>query len=287
MTVRDQWAEWLLKRRFAGEDRRPILEFLGGIRETVLDNAGSVDGETVLDVGCGDGLIGFGALDRGAAHVVFTDISQELLNTCQATASDLGVADRCSFVPASADELTGIDDESVDLVTTRSVLVYVTDKQRAFGEFYRVLRDGARLSIFEPISRYGLPWPPSWLWGYDLPGLEPLVARVRAVFERIQPLDSDPMLDFDERDLVDIADQAGFATVRLQLGVEIKPLEPRAWDAWLRTVPNPKLPSLDEAIDQALQPTERDELLTRLRPLVEQGQGRIRTAAAYLQATKA
>lgn len=287
MTVRDQWAEWLLDRRFAGEDRRPTLEYLGGIRDKVLDNAGLAAGEKLLDVGCGDGLIGFGALDRGAGHVVFTDISRDLLDTCRSAAYDLGVADRCRFAVAAADDLTGVEDTSVDVVTTRSVLIYVKDKQRAFREFYRVLRPGGRVSLFEPINRFRLPLPPGWLGRYHLPGLEPLVARVRAVFERIQPPASDPMLDFDERDLVELADRTGFATVRLQLGVEIKPPTPCSWDSYLRTVPNPKLPSVGEAIEQNLQPAERAELHARLRPLVEQGQGRSRNATAYLQATKA
>ena len=33
--------------------------------------------------------------------------------------------------------------------------------------------------------------------------------KVRSVFERIQPMDSDPMLNFDERDLFDLAIAGG------------------------------------------------------------------------------
>lgn len=287
MSIRDQWAEWLLHRRFAGEDRRSTLDYLGAIRDTVLDNAALLSGETLLDVGCGDGLIGFGALDRGVGQVAFTDISGDLLDTCRDAASGLEVADRCRFDLAAADDLACIEDRSVDVVTTRSVLIYVTNKQQAFDEFHRVLRHGGRVSLFEPINSFRLPLPPGCLGAYHLPGLESLVASVRAEYERIQPPDSDPMLDFDERDLVDFAERAGFASVRLQLGIEVKPLGPRSWDSYLRSVPNPKLPSIGAVIDQALNPTERAELHARLRPLVEQGSGRSRNATAYLQATKA
>jgi arsenite methyltransferase len=135
---RDRWAQWLLERRFPDGDRRAPLQRLGRIRDKVLDNANVCGGEALLDVGCGDGLIGFGGLDRGASHVVFSDVSQDLLDICESAASDLGLLDRCRFTLASADDLGAISGESVDVVTTRSVLIYVKDKERAFQEFYRV-----------------------------------------------------------------------------------------------------------------------------------------------------
>lgn len=286
MAVRDRWAEWLLERRFAGTARRSTLRHLGGIRDKVLDNADISGGETLLDVGCGDGLIGFGGLDRGAAQVVFSDVSQDLLDTCESAATDLGLLDRCRFTLASADDLGAISDQSVDVVTTRSVLIYVKDKERAFQEFYRVLRPHGRASLFEPINRFGKPTSPGSLRGYDLPGLEAIVARIHSVFDQDQPTDSNPMLDFDERDLVDLAEHTGFTDIRLQLRIEVKDQKPRSWDSYLRIVPNPNVPSIGEAIERALEPAERDEFTARLRPLVEQGQGRTRSAVAYLSATK-
>lgn len=286
MTLNDQSAEWLLNRRFADEDRRPTLDYLGKVRNAVLENARITQNETVLDVGCGDGLIGFGALNNGAGQVVFADISQDLLDTCEAAADDLAVGSRCRFVLAPANDLAVVDDESVDVVTTRSVLIYVSEKEQALSEFYRVLRTGGRISLFEPINSVGQPSPPSWLWGYDLSGLETLVARVRAVSERLQPLDSDPMLNFDERDLVDFAERVGFTTISLQFRIEVQPRDPRSWESFMRILPNPKVPSFGEIIDQVLQPAEREQLVARLRPLVEQGLGRLKSATAYLQATK-
>jgi len=60
-----------------------MLEKLGRVRDKILDRAGVAAGERLLDVGCGEGLIGFGALERGAAHVVFSDISDDLLGFCR------------------------------------------------------------------------------------------------------------------------------------------------------------------------------------------------------------
>ncbi|WP_348240817.1 methyltransferase domain-containing protein, partial [Salmonella enterica] len=52
-----------------------------------------------------------------------------------------------------AETLEGIADSSVDVVTTRSVLIYVDDKAAAFAAFHRVLKPGGRVSLFEPINR--------------------------------------------------------------------------------------------------------------------------------------
>ena len=86
------------------------------------------------------------------------------------------------------------------VVMTRSVLIYVADKARAFAEFRRILRPGGRLSIWEPINVHGFPEPAGRLAGYDVGPLAAHAARVRDVFDRRQPRATSPMLDFDERD---------------------------------------------------------------------------------------
>src|SRR5216110_2745948 len=121
-----------------------MREELVPVRDKVLERAGLAKGETLLDVGCGEGMIGFGALERGAGHVVFSDISQDLLDFCRELASELGASERCSFVKGPAQDLDGLDDGSVDVVTTRSVLIYVPEKEQAFREFFRVLRPSGR-----------------------------------------------------------------------------------------------------------------------------------------------
>jgi arsenite methyltransferase len=262
-----------------------MLEETRDFREKVLDRAGLVEGETLLDVGCGEGLIGFGALERGAGHVVFSDISDDLLDFCREAAEAAGVADLCSFVNAGAADLAGVGDASVDVVTTRSVLIYVPDKARAFGEFARVLRSGGRASLFEPINRFGMDEKRQGFWGYPGNGLADLAARVESIYEEIQPPD-DPMLDFDERDLIRIAEEAGFFPVELELQAYVRSSEPRPWEAFLKSSGNPKIPTIEEAMDRALTPEERERFSEHLQPLVEGGKGVWRMAHAYLRAVK-
>jgi len=288
----DMWHEWLLKRRFGGNVRqmKATMRYLCPVRNKVLRHARLKEGETLLDVGCGDGLIGFGALEKTAStRVVFSDISEDLLDHTRSIAENTGVLDRCEFTRAAAEDLSVIASGSVDVVTTRSVLIYVSLKQQAFCEFYRVLRPGGRVSLFEPINRPGYPTRPDSFFGaYDVTAVAAIAQKVKAVYEQIQPPESDPMLDFDERDLLRFAHQAGFGKVHLELQVKLGPREKTIdWETMLRVAANPKVPTLEEAMEQALSPAEREVFVAHLRPLVEAGEGTIRSAVAYLWAVKA
>jgi arsenite methyltransferase len=262
-----------------------MREELVPLRDKVLDRSGLTEGEALLDVGCGEGMIGFGALERGAEHVVFSDISDDLLDFCREAAEELGVSDRTSFVKAGAADLSAIEDGSVDVVTTRSVLIYVPEKAQSFAEFFRVLRPGGRFSCFEPINRFGCEERREGFWGYPGNGLSDLAQRVEQVYAEIQPPD-DPMLDFDERDLMRLAEEAGFFPIELELQAEIRAMQPKAWDAFLNSSGNPKIPTIAEAMDRALTPEERERFSTHLRTLVEEGNGVWRMAHAFLKAVK-
>ena len=287
--LQDMWSEWLLKRRFGGDPERMkrMMGFLYPIRDKVLSHVDLGETETLLDVGCGDGLIGFGALEKfTGCRVIFSDISEDLLNHAENLARDMGVRDRCEFLRASADDLSMLEVGSVDAVTTRSVLIYVSEKQKAFNEFYRVLRPGGKLSIFEPINRFAFPELPNRFGGYDVTPVVEIAQKLNALYEQLQPFDTDPMTDFDERDLLSQAENASFAEVYLELQAEIKPHELADWSGVLNTAGNPKIPTLAEAMQQVLTPEEAEKFTDHMRPLVEGRQGTRRMARAYLWAMK-
>jgi len=68
----------------------------------------------------------------------------------------------------------------------------VKDKATALREFHRVLKPRAQC-----------------FW-YDVEPVAALWARIRSLLDAMQDLESDPMLDFDEQDLVAHAELAGF-----------------------------------------------------------------------------
>lgn len=285
----DIWSQWLLNRRFGGDPQRvqAMLERLYPIRDKVLSHVDLREGGILLDVGCGDGLISFGALEKfPGSRVIFSDVSQDLLDHVRARALERRLEPRCQFLQAAADDLSALGDGSVDAVTTRSVLIYVQDKARAFSEFHRVLKPGGRLSIFEPINRFAFPEPADRFAGYDMTPVLEIAQKLKDVYDRIQPPETDPMTDFDERDLIQYAEQAGFREVHLELKVKVTPSESGNWEAILKTAANPRIPTLEEAMAEALSPAEAEVFIGHLRPLVEARQGINRTAVAYQWAVK-
>jgi ppGpp synthetase/RelA/SpoT-type nucleotidyltranferase len=97
--------------------------------------------------------------------------------------------------------------------------------------------------------------------------------------------------EFDERDLITYVEEAGFREVHLDLEANIKPLSDAqgwkmTWESFLRTAANPKIPTLEEAMAQALTDDEAAGFAAHMRPLVEHQVGTYRFAVAYLSAKK-
>ena len=214
----------------------------------MLDRALLEGDDVVLDVGAGTGLLVFGALDRIGTDgaVVALDISVDCLDELRATCDD----PRVSYLVGSA-EVVPLPDESVDAVLTRSVLIYVTDKAEAAREFFRVLRSGGRLSIFEPVNRRNTP-----LWElFDFGDLEePVIAD----FRRRWPPDH-PMLDFDADEMERWFAAAGFHDLAVDIHEDAHTMTPASA---LHGVGAPGCPSLVEAWREAFTPEEVDRLVT-------------------------
>jgi hypothetical protein len=122
---------------------------------------------------------------------------------------------------------------------------------------------------------------------YDITPVLELAEKVNAIYLCRQPPATDPMLDFDERDLLAFAEQAGFREIHLELQADIAPRsENVSWETFLRMAGNPRIPTLEEAMSEALTPKETDEFTAHLRLLVETRDGVRRSAVAYLWAVK-
>jgi SAM-dependent methyltransferase len=193
---------------------------------------------------------------------------------------------RCRFVVNSADDLHDIEDASVDVITTRSVLIYVDRKDLAFAEFFRVLRRGGRISLGEPINRFSYPEPRGRFLGYDVSPIVEIAEKLEAFFDREERPKISAMMDFDERDLVTIAERAGFGNIHLDLLADIKSPRAEDWTRFIKSAGNPLSPTLEEAMTASLTTAESDRFAAHLRPLVESGTGAQRRAFAYLSAEK-
>ncbi len=293
MTDCDHWSRWLLERRDGGDERQRTvtLDALAEIRDRVLTGAEPLEGAVLLDVGTGDGLIGLEALAQVGASgtVIFSDVSDALLGHVREAVRERGALDRARFVRADAAELDSVADGTIDVVTTRSVLIYVADKAKALAAMHRVLRPGGRISLFEPINRLSSPEPPDRFWGYDVAAVGPLANRVKAAYGRLEHADAATMMDFDDRDLVGFAEGAGFERIHLECHIDVEPgslTRTISIDALLGSSPNPLAPTVGEAIADALGPAERERFITHLAQAIERGDAVRRSAVAYLTATK-
>ncbi len=95
------------------------------------------------------------------------------------------------------------------------------------------------------------------------------------------------MLDFDDRDLLDMAEQAGFRQIHLDLERQIvEEHTPQTWDSLLATSGNPLAPSIGDLISQALTTDEMQRFEAHIRPPLESGRPIRRSGMAHLWAEK-
>jgi arsenite methyltransferase len=145
--------------------------------------------------------------------------------------------------------------------------------------------------LVEPITP--VPADGGFYLGYDLGPVRPIAAKLSAYYTAVAAAagpagGGDPLLSFDDWDLLDLAEAAGFSQIHLEVRVDVQaPRAPCRWDRFLRMAPNPLLPTFGQVLGQALNHDEAGQLTSYLRPLVESGRGRRRQALAGLAAIKA
>jgi ubiquinone/menaquinone biosynthesis C-methylase UbiE len=104
-------------------------------------------GESILDAGCGTGLLlEQEALAVGASgRAEGVDTSADMLALAQARCEDLG---QVNLQLCSAENL-GFDDAGFDALSCTQVLLYVDQLEQALGEYQRVLKPRGRIAIIE------------------------------------------------------------------------------------------------------------------------------------------
>lgn len=294
----DLWSQWLLHGRYAHDPqfRQAVREMVDGYVGRVLDGAQLAAGQTLLDVGTGEGLVAFRAIERigSALSVWLTDASEPMLRHAEAQAAERGVRGQCRFLRCPADHLEGIPDASVDVVVTRSVLAYVSDKTAALREFHRVLKPGGRISIAEPVYQD-----------------EALAASaIRAVIEsnppdRVSPITvllhrwkaaqypdteekilASPIANYSERDMIRFAQLAGLSELHLELHIDTLPSIVRSWDVFINSSPHPLAPPLSVIMSEQFTTEERQLFERTMRPVIEDPKAVTTDRMLYLTAKK-
>ena len=128
----------------------PILLSDFSARPFILSWCEPIQGQRVLDLGCGEGYFARQLKERGAASVEGIDCSSRMIDGAVAAEQDapLGIRYRVS----DATELSGFPDGDFDLVVAVFLFNYV-DREKMTSimqEVHRVLREGGRFIFSVP-----------------------------------------------------------------------------------------------------------------------------------------
>jgi arsenite methyltransferase len=285
----DVWAAWLRTGRDGGSARMRAenQSHLASMRDLILDRAEIQAGHRVLDVGTGQGLLGLGALERVGpqGHVVFSDISDALLDDCREAVAQVAAGGHSTFLAAAATDLSAIGTASIDVVVERAVLLFIEDRARALSEYHRVLRPGGRVSLGEPLNSWMSADRPGYLWGYDVTAAADLERKLHLADRAARAADDALLRGFDDRDLIAIARAAGFQRVETQTELAIAPPPARDdLEVLLDTAPNPLAPTTRALMAQALSGTDIERFTDTLREALHHGRGERRHAMTFLRA---
>jgi SAM-dependent methyltransferase len=149
--LRERWCTITLGGAYLGmigslEARGRTAGYLGVVRR-LIEEAQLRPGETVLEVGCGTGV-----LDRwlarhtgGANHIVGIDISRYLLREAMALAKQEGLEGVIEFREGSAEALP-LPENSFDVAMSSTVIQRV-NADRMLREMVRVTKPGGRVAV--------------------------------------------------------------------------------------------------------------------------------------------
>jgi SAM-dependent methyltransferase len=203
----------------------------------------------------------------------------------------MGVSDRCEFVEANAEDLSAIANESIDVVTTRSVLIYVEDKPQALREFYRVLKPGGRTALFETVNKRE-QWRSSEISTgvggglYPAEAIEPTKALAARLVSSLEAAPLTAMTSARHTEYLHMCEDAGFAGTHIELHIASASPVPAKIESMLNASPNPLWPTPSEQMDKIFTVEERTQFIDHLRPLVESGKGIARISNVFIWAFK-
>jgi len=147
----ERGATWVQLQDMLDEQLRPL-----GTR--VMDRAGIVEGQRVLDVGCGCGDTTLTLAQRvgTSGSVVGIDISAPMLSQARARAAAAGLAN-VNFENADA-QTQQISPPAFDIVFSRFGVMFFVEPAAAFTNLRRHLRSGGRLAFVCWQSLAENPW---------------------------------------------------------------------------------------------------------------------------------
>ena len=281
------WTQWLKQNRFAGQTQEMIeqtTKWLEAVRDVILVYAEILPHETVIDIGCGTGLLAFKALElqECKGKVIFSDKFQDCLDDCKNILDKLKI-DHGYEMLLSPCEHIALPESSVHKALMRSVLVHVIHKQPAINEIYRILKPGGKFCAFEPIirsnTRYWQILDPIFIEKYD-----DFKNAENEIMEN--PLDS--LCNFDEKTLKTNLEIAGFSTpdVQIQEVASKYVVQVGMVKEWFNNPPSPGQPSTKERYLKYFDEKTVDKYMHDVQNYLTGREISLKSNAIFINATK-
>jgi 2-polyprenyl-6-hydroxyphenyl methylase / 3-demethylubiquinone-9 3-methyltransferase len=125
------------------------LHDINPLRLNYIDQAISLQGKTVLDVGCGGGILSESMADKGA-EVTGIDLGEKALKVAQLHSLESGVA--VDYQLISVEELAEKQPESFDVVTCLEMLEHVPDPASVIAACAKLVKPSGYV-FFSTINR--------------------------------------------------------------------------------------------------------------------------------------
>lgn len=164
-------------------------------------------GEIIIDLGSGFGVDAFIAANKvgSSGKVIGIDISKSEIEYSQKRALERGLQDYVLFREGDIEDIP-IRDSYADCVISNGGFCLVPDKNKAFEEIYRVLKNGGRMSICCTTNRAILSekvdWPVCMNVFMQLEEIRPILERIG--FSNIEVDLSNSRMDLWDLEAMDV-----------------------------------------------------------------------------------
>ena len=281
------WTQWLKQNRFAGQTPEMIEQttrWLEAVRDVILVYAEILPHETVIDIGCGTGLLAFKALELQdcKGKVIFSDKFQDCLDDCKRILDEAGVTQGYEMLLSPCEHIA-LPESSVHKALMRSVLVHIVNKQPAISEIYRILKPGGKFCAFEPVIRSNTRY-----WEI----LDPMFIDKYEDFKRVEneimenPLDS--LCNFDQDTLKMNLEIAGFSVsdVKVQEVASKYVVQAGMVPEWFNNPPSPGQPSTKERFLKHFDEETVNKYMQDVQNYLTGREISLKTNAVFINATK-
>jgi len=141
--------EALAKEWWDPQGKLKTLHHINPVRLRYVDQAVGLDGKSVLDLGCGGGLLTEAMVDKGA-RVTGLDASNSIIET--AKLHQCQSVKEINYIVSTAEQYAQDNQETFDVITCMELVEHVPDAQLLISSCEKILKPGGHL-ILSTINR--------------------------------------------------------------------------------------------------------------------------------------